>query len=468
MFKPKLAPYPNPGASLGREIPCNKIRRRKVWVAIGPARDAFEQEIVPEIKMRLQKIDLGHADLFIKLYMVGKKPESANPILMLCCVNANAAKEAEATVRESAVLEKYEGFGLGITDLPLEHPGPVRHLFYQEFPPSPGPARPRPVRPLPTPPTPPPLPPPVLPPLDIPLSLRIVDFDSLETLGSSDGQACSTAVFALSSEPWMGRRIFTADGGLGPTRFATAGIILDVGGDFYQLTVGHLFEPEHDVSDAGFLPMSPGYCCFDGQSDDEESDSDEDAESRGSDGVNSKDTQSHNQIFPDATSEWTSGRTGDDMFRLLSPSSTSRHTSRNLEIHMRSYDISDRIPIGYCKRTLRRFPIDYAIIALRDASVEAMSTRLNLIPGQDNLYATGIGGASNESRNIIVVTSSGVIHGELLLGTVAYRSHDSFCFQELVQVNLEEAVFEGDCGSPVLDRVSGRFYGHVIMGAPEV
>ncbi|TGJ81874.1 hypothetical protein E0Z10_g6897 [Xylaria hypoxylon] len=405
--------------------------------------------------------------------MIGKKPENANPILMLCCADVNAAKEAEATVRESGVLEKHEGFGLGIINLPLEHPGPVRRLIDQIWPPSPGPSYPGQSFTRPSLPTPPPLPSSVSLSLDIPLSLRIIDFDSLETQGSSGSGTYTIAVFALSSEPRMGRRIFTADGSRGPTHFATAGIILDVGGDFYQLTVGHLFEPEDDVSDAGFPPLSSGYCYFDGQSDDEDCDSDQDAEIESSDNRTSKDLRSCDQLISYPTSEWTSGRSCDDMLRLLnmgsneesegSSSSTFRHTSRNHEMK-RSYNISKRIPIGYCNRTLRRFPIDYAIIALPYVSMETMDTRLNSIPGHDHLHVTGIAGPSNRMRDIIVVTSSGVINGELLPGSVSYRSHDSFSFQELFQISLQEAVFEGDCGSPVLDRLNGDFYGHIIMG----
>ncbi|KAI1346348.1 hypothetical protein F5Y01DRAFT_308381 [Xylaria sp. FL0043] len=390
MFIKKLPSYLCPEVSLGREVTCSKIRRRKIWWAVGPA---LSQP----------------ADLFIKLYMIGKKPENANPMILLCCTDVTAAKQAEATVRGSGILEKHKGFGLGITDLPLEHPGPIRRLPSPPHPPTPGPPR----RPLRIPPfsvpTPVPSPPPQPPSSSLlpsrPQSLRIVDFESLDNQGDSDNE--TIAVFALSLKPQIGRRVFTAVSSRGSIHFATAGIIISVGGDFFQLTAGHLFELEDDASDAE-LPGRPGYCYFDGQSDDDDCDSDPDL------GIGSNDSE----------------------------------TLRNTES---SYRISDRVPIGYCSRGPRRFPIDYALIAFSNSSVETMGIQLNLIPGHDNLCVTRVSGMSDEIRNIIVVTSSGVTYGELLPGSVAYRSNHSSSFQELFQVKIQETVWEGDCRSPVLD-----------------
>ncbi|KAI0814102.1 hypothetical protein GGR55DRAFT_495854 [Xylaria sp. FL0064] len=468
MFIKNLPSYPCPEASLGREITCSKIRRRKVWWAVGPALYAFENEIEPEIEPLLQKLDLGRADLFIKLYMIGKKPENANPMILLCCTDVAAAKQAEATVRGSGILEKNKGFGLGITDLPLEHPGPIRRLPYVPRPPSPGPSRPL-LAPRPNVPTPPPQPSSFLWSPSRPQSLRIVDFESIDKQGDPDNE--TVAVFALSSRPQMGRRIFTAESSRGSIHFATAGIIISVGGDFYQLTAGHLFELEDDGSDAE-LPGSPGYCYFDGQSDDDDCDSDQDLEIGSHDSETLTNSESCDEPLPQSSIK---SPVSDDKLGFWSlgaeaepqryPSSTINYANVTSEPEdTRSYRISDRIPIGYCNRGSRRFPIDYALIALSDSSVEAMGTQLNLIPGHDNLCVTGVSGMSGEIRNIIVVTSSGVTYGELLPGSVAYRSNHSSSFQELFQVKIQENVWKGDCGSPVLDRNSGNLYGHIIMG----
>ncbi|KAI1274836.1 hypothetical protein F5Y07DRAFT_371640 [Xylaria sp. FL0933] len=360
MFIKKLPSYPCPEVSLGREVTCSKIRRRKIWWAVGPALYAFENEIEPEIEPLLQKLDLGRADLFIKLYMIGKKPENANPMILLCCTDVAAAKQAEATVRGSGILEKHKGFGLGITDLPLEHPGPIRRLPSPPHPPTPGPPRPPPRNPASSVPTPVPTPPPQPPSSSLlpsrPQSLRIVDFESLDNQGASDNE--TIAVFALSLEPQIGRRIFTAVSSRGSIHFATAGIIISVGGDFFQLTAGHLFELEDDTSYAE-LPGRPGYCYFDGQSDDDDCDSDPDLGIGSNDSETLRNTESCDE--PLLQSSIKSPVNNDDELGFWSlgteaeprrcPSSAINYANVTSEPeNTRSYGISERIPIGYCSR----------------------------------------------------------------------------------------------------------------------
>ncbi|KAI0425595.1 hypothetical protein F5Y09DRAFT_321441 [Xylaria sp. FL1042] len=245
-------------------------------------------------------------------------------MILLCCTDVVAARQAEATVRASGILqmEKYKGFSLGITDLPLEHPGPIRRLPNLPRPPTPGPRRPYspfppPISPCLTPDTSPawgpsPSPQPQPPSLSLSLSpypsqsLKIVGCKSLDNQGSSGSETRAIAVFALSSKPQIGRRIFTAESSTGPVHFATAGIIINVGGDFYQLTVGHLFELEDDAPDAG-LPGSSGYCYFDGQSDDEDCDLDQGSEIASNDSDTSGNTESCDELLPQSTAESLSG-----------------------------------------------------------------------------------------------------------------------------------------------------------------
>ncbi|KAI3339119.1 hypothetical protein F4824DRAFT_51250 [Ustulina deusta] len=105
---------------------------------------------------------------------------------MLCCGDVNAAKEAEATARRIMPWKRTK-FGLGVTDLPLRHPGPR----------PPG---------LPFPPPSVPTPPPsssVSRPTSLPLSLNIVDFDSKES-GELQRPSTRCRCIRVASRPRVG------------------------------------------------------------------------------------------------------------------------------------------------------------------------------------------------------------------------------------------------------------------------
>jgi hypothetical protein len=129
-------------------------------------------------------------------------------------------------------------------------------------------------------------------------------------------------------------------------------------------------------------------------------------------------------------------------------------------------DTDPGIPIGYLP--LRRQvapPVDYAMIALPRISVKDMDFIINKAWPYPSV--TEVAGVEHESRNIIVVTHSAIIPGILLPGKLAYRNHQNHRFEKLVQVDLENAISEGDCGSPVLEVSNGNLYGHIIMGVPD-
>ncbi|KAI1144723.1 hypothetical protein F4825DRAFT_342036 [Nemania diffusa] len=472
-----LPPWPDPQESIGRQTSCSRVRKRTVWWPRGPALDTFEKLIQPQIEINLKRVDFGHAELFIKLYMIGRKPESANPIIMVCCTDSEARDAAEAAIRESGLLNGHEGFGLGAISLPLEHPTPVRRLSPKNDdcdlsarssksdttnPPS---------ELLPSLSTNGSFHPPLGNTLFPPSTPSALDGSLLlivDTLPIPDEPGISNAglvVFASVLEPLLGRRICTSTNSSQASthlQYATAGVVIKVGKIYYQLTAGHLFEIESGISDSKSAPTSLDECRFDGQSDDDENDSDYNLEMTERGSKTPEDAQSSNGSASDSTS----GETiGDEPHDALSAQKIHNSDVKRFEVPENPPNTDRVVPIAHLPRGRSfRCPIDYAIIALPNSSVENMGRKINT-PGAYP-RVTDVAEAGYEERNIIVVTHSTIIEGVLIPGKMAHRGYKAHQFESLIQIELKSEVFEGDSGSPVLDMSTGSLYGHIIMGVP--
>lgn len=207
-----------------------KIGGSTAWFPRGPALRHFSDKIRPEVERILDNIELPEVEkLIVKLYMIGRTEQKANPIIMICCSDKATRKEAEASIRESGLLDQQEncGFGLGSTGLPLETsfvPRPLGKAIYLD-------------------------------------------------MNASAEDALKVDVYGLT-EPGIGRKLgFVASSQSGKTvQYATGGPIMRLGGHLYQLTVAHVMK--HDP-----LPKAPqeqdwdaDECEFDGQSDEDEED----------------------------------------------------------------------------------------------------------------------------------------------------------------------------------------------------
>ncbi|KAI1199511.1 hypothetical protein F5X97DRAFT_296018 [Nemania serpens] len=120
-----LPSWPSLQESIGRQISSSRVGNRKVWWPRGPALEIFENVLEPEIQLILNQLDLGHAEVYIRLYIIGRNLENANPFIMICSTDKAARDAAKATIRESGLLKEHEAVGLGAAALPLEHPTPA-------------------------------------------------------------------------------------------------------------------------------------------------------------------------------------------------------------------------------------------------------------------------------------------------------------------------------------------------------
>ncbi|GAP92682.1 hypothetical protein SAMD00023353_9600320 [Rosellinia necatrix] len=389
---------------------------------------------------------------------------------MLCCTDKKARDLAEATIRESGLLANYEGFGLGAAMLPLEHPTPVRRL-------SPGgrdhgfvtagvgsdtcdPTKhskmdtPDPDKP---------------PPLII---------DSLGALAGSSISSNREVVCASSADPWLGRRI-SCPAGPPKTlhRYATAGVAIKVGGSYYQLTAGHLFTEAMDTPQAESSLTIFDECHFDGQSTDDEHDSDHELEMMGRGSETPEDSLSGGGSPSDTANE------SNDSYDTSIPSNQP-HEFSGLNIRennvLYTYGTQNYVQtkptfpyapgsnpqyvVGYLPQGRPAHPLlDYAMIAIPAEAVKNLGNNINAsyLSPPVTAIATAVW---NKELEIIVVTNCIIIRGTLMPGKVAYRGSHARQFVGLLQIVLQQELFEGDCGSAVLGASSGRFCGHIVMG----
>ncbi|KAI0437011.1 hypothetical protein F4803DRAFT_178211 [Xylaria telfairii] len=471
-----LPPWPNPQESIGRQIPSSRVGRRMVWWPRGPALEIFENLIHPAIEDILRVVDLGHCDLFIRLYMIGRKPENANPIIMVCCTNSRAQTTAEAAIRESGLLGEHKGFGLGGVALPLEHPAPVRRLSPQNQGENLSAASSK------------------CDPANIPhqissstttnLSLHHLSepilgdnsspfiIDTLSNVTEYDDNY-GPLLFASSIEPLMGRRIFTVDDADQASRpYATAGVVIQAGENYYQLTVGHLFEAKSKRLDEGESQMSLDECHFDEQSDDDEQDSDYESEIMRRGSATPEDALSSSSDSTKAARDYNT-EVHQDPHLVFDTQHGSGNVLANEEIPnpvetnskslMKPPKTGPGLPIGCLPRGKSfQAPMDYAIIAVPGEHVENIIWSINHHI-ESSQRVQDIAEVGHEERNIIVITHSRNIKGVLIPGKIPYRNCHAQ-FERLLQVNLTSEVFEGDSGSPVLDESTGSLYGHITMG----
>lgn len=100
------------------------MSRLLAWVPKGPALKMYETEIRADLEAILVNTELPEgAPLFLKLYMIGKDEGSANPTIMVCCVQRGIRKEAETAIRDSPILDRFPWFRLGSSALLLESHG---------------------------------------------------------------------------------------------------------------------------------------------------------------------------------------------------------------------------------------------------------------------------------------------------------------------------------------------------------
>ncbi|KAG8158648.1 hypothetical protein KVR01_011770 [Diaporthe batatas] len=226
-----LPAWPDPTDSLGQKVNTRtrRIGGSSVWFPRGPALERYNATIRPEVERILNNVELPEGEkMILKMYMIGRSEQRANPVVMICCPDKATRKRAEAMVRESDLFERQEscGFGLGSAGFPLEAtflPRPLGNGIY---------------------------------------------LNADATMEA----ALKVDVYGLTG-PGIGRKLgfVTSSQSTRSVQYATGGPVVQLGDKLYQLTVAHAAQPSHrGPKDPQEQYSDLDECDFDGQSDEEE------------------------------------------------------------------------------------------------------------------------------------------------------------------------------------------------------
>lgn len=400
------------------------------WFPQGPALEKYNDKIRPEIERILSNIELPEGEkLFVKLYIIGKNVNKANPMVMVCCYNKAIRKEAEGLIRDSGLLDQDDniGFGIGSTVFPLEMtfvPGPVGDNT---------------------------TPIPIIPPED--------HSQTVEVYGTMN--------------PEIGRRlVFYREGVM--TQLATGGPIIRIGEALFQLTVAHaMYKPSFsEASPADNLVLDE--CEFDGQSDEE--DDSHLVLSRGSlspdDSVREMDLPleaEQSQASSSSSGSWnpSSGSLGYATPEVTPEPGDQTNTS-NTQSSFREH--STTLLDSFRLANDRVMDMDYWLVKLPTDEHALASNTIH--PGKSsdasltNTEVVDIAEVNGHKINITVVTNRGLISGIILPDSTSVKMSGSSAFSTMLTVLLSEDIQTGDSGSAVVDTATGGFYGHVVLGVP--
>jgi hypothetical protein len=431
--------------------------RKRVWWPCGSAMETFDNKIIPEIDGLLKNVELGDADLYLRLYMIGSRPSISRPVIMVCCANAQVRAQAEDAIRRSDILQPYPGFGLGSSALPLEQPGLVRTLT-----------------------------------------------------DTAEGETEATVSYSYREQdaghttmgigPLVGRRIrilLDPDSVDPPSqrRLATGGAVIRAGGRDFQITACHAIVDR---------PASPttlndlGECSFDGMNDDS-GDEDEDSSSSlesvhasrlsslnrdwhsrllnrdwhtlghswhtlGHSDIHSEPSEDDGQVDSDTSAKFGAPSTSDDHGSTTGPSR---------EVDMQP----GKLTISAAALLFKSFDgqnpgLDYALIPISSPPGNHAHWRPNEIKArraghQETIQIRGVAGIPTEERRITAVTASRGMTSGLLIPTPMYLRHSGLRqFQRLYPVQIFGSVSLGDSGSVVVDQETQQLYGHIVRGNP--
>ncbi|EAQ85320.1 predicted protein [Chaetomium globosum CBS 148.51] len=406
--------------SCSREIDVSlRGLRKRAWWPCGPAMQKFDSEIVGEIEELLKNVELGDADIYLRLYMIGKSPEKSRPVIMVCCSNPRVRTQAEEAIRESRIPKEYPEFALGASALPLEQPGLVRALAGMSGATQSAGHR-----------------------TQVHGSRKRARGDEEDEEDKDDEPPPqkrqtydSNHIDDLAPEVIsypVGRRLY-----VGP-RIATGGVIIRIHERDHQLTVSHVLddEPVPAPSDSDRQSLLEE-CHFDDMSeDDDEIDS--------------------------ATSNEPDGRP---------------HVSQTpFDPHSAGYIPKHLAVSPYDSRNGPNPGLDYTLlpwdlIFAPHREQEYFLPNKIVLPDVKNprtLCIEGVLGIPETEQAVAVATaSSGVIRGVLVPTVVYFRNAKLPHFQRLHPVHLDGPVGLGDSGSAVVDQITGHLYGHIVRGAEQ-
>ncbi|PNP81310.1 hypothetical protein FNYG_05342 [Fusarium nygamai] len=416
--------WDNPEDSIGTFIGYLRGGRYSCWEAAGPARQAF-RELSPDIKEFLETSSIPPTDIVSwSMYMIGHNERNAAPKLLICSTDAKTRKNIRQLIKDSKIMEKYPGIGLGdVSSLP-----------------------------------------------DRPV-IRELSREAIEAL-LPFGCLRDGAVLADGSEPALGKRIFVVNPYDFSLRPATAGPIILQDGKCYQLTVAHAFRYTRELDHSSGQQMAEDDCDFDGMSDTERDDGSQYDEMTRKGSVTPGDIDSDKASFM-ASLDAFSGETHSSS-RSESPSSDHLDSGHDPQLSVESLednpgpgeiDVSQLQFFGrlvLSSLTGRNPSLDYALI--ETSRMPEDTEKSSMITGS---LVSSIGEIESEDISIVTRTSPHCrVEGRITATPSYIRLPEQRAFQQVYPIRLGKPLHDGDCGTAVFGKDDNRFYGHIVAGSP--
>lgn len=195
-------------------------RNKNAWVASGPALSEFKTKIMPCIGPILRTVDIGEVEIYMRVYVIGKTRQTTRPMIAVICADPNFGRNAKKSLVNSPLPKSYPNFDFGWFKLFLGHPTPFR-------------------------------------PLACKVEQHVGEDDAFEFRKDP-------TVLSTSTAPTVGRPLVVSSS---MSRFATSGITVSTrrSNQYFQLTVGHVFDPENLEDHLRFIATDSNACSFDGK-----------------------------------------------------------------------------------------------------------------------------------------------------------------------------------------------------------
>lgn len=431
----KNSNWENPELSTGTWY--RKMGRSDCWEAVGSAREIYGQ-LSKEIKTILEdRIEYLNEDepipqtVTFSLYMIGRKPSNARPTIMFCCARPNPRCRARRVIRESGILDKYPGFGMGDSSYPPDFDGlPVRLANTSNS-----------------------------------ASSNVIIYKRAE-------KVCGVEISILGSEDDLIRK--ASIGGIVCSQFK-----------YYGLTVAHAFE-ELECENAT-LQLEEG---FEFIIEDDEAEGDENSTStfRGSETSSSsildhssasiksaQTSKSKNlsafistpRVATPVESSTVEAVLGDTPHSQ--PSGNTQRDAKNIEnpgLKIANDEQFSVVGSLILRSTYGNSPeLDWGLIELETPHLRTY----NRVPLNNNsdgvLYPEKVVTTGLRATDVLVLRGSGEPLSGILSGIPTFMNVPrSKKFHEVWTMRLNGKLAKGDCGSWVIDAVTGDIFGHIVSG----
>ncbi|OBR14955.1 Nicotinamide n-methyltransferase [Colletotrichum higginsianum IMI 349063] len=398
----------------------------------------------------IENAGIDRADMYVRFYMIGKSEAMAKPTVLICCINKRTRLTATAAVVASLALRTTPKIGLRHAALPLEQPIPARNLASDSS-------------------------------------------DNFQMTGASLG-SWNNDIFAESLAPVVGRALFRSNELDQLSPWSTAGILLRKGKDFCQLTVEHtpVTFPEDDFEDTEVdLSAVSAVNLYDSDDDGDDNNETDDADVSEID----QEALSHASKTPPLSPSCASVTSNTSFDEVRGSSDSQSGFTGNTEsslpdiyAHWGALTAQSRLE---CLLTIESIPTRRNLVKIGDIDTKASDgcrpgLDYSLIsmanPLSDPRYGESLENDKGDyhnlrkssrrpdglkrERRVIVFLRRGVTRGVIFAGTTMFKRKDIEVFQRLYMLRLDGVVHEGDCGAAVVDRDTGRIYGHIVRGCP--